>query len=36
MWAFIPNAVLARRSRVEGIKLRPTNSYQISSVKVNG
>jgi peptide/nickel transport system substrate-binding protein len=36
MWAFIPNAVLARRTRVEGIELRPTNSYQISAVKVNG
>ncbi|MEO3932316.1 ABC transporter substrate-binding protein [Micrococcaceae bacterium Sec7.4] len=36
MWAFIPNAVLARRARVEGIKLRPINSYQLSSVKVNG
>jgi ABC-type transport system substrate-binding protein len=36
MWAFIPNAVLARRTRVEGIKLRPINSYQLSSVKVNG
>jgi len=36
MWAFIPNAVLARRNRVEGIKLQPTNSYQLASVKVNG
>ena len=36
MWAFIPNAVLARRARVAGIKLRPINSYQLSSVKVNG
>ncbi|GAA5198090.1 ABC transporter substrate-binding protein [Arthrobacter gyeryongensis] len=36
MWSFIPNAVLARRVRVEGIKLRPTNSYQLSAVKVNG
>ena len=36
MWAFIPNAVLARRERVEGIALRPTNSYQLSTVKVNG
>jgi len=36
MWAFIPNAVLARRTRVEGINLRPTNSYELASVKVNG
>ncbi|WP_285240868.1 ABC transporter substrate-binding protein [Pseudarthrobacter sp. MEB009] len=36
MWAFIPNAVLARRARVEGVKLRPINSYQLSTVKVNG
>jgi ABC-type transport system substrate-binding protein len=34
MWAFIPNAVLARRTRVEGIKLKPINSYQLSTVKV--
>lgn len=36
MWAFIPNAVLARRERVEGIDLRAINSYDLASVKVSG
>jgi len=36
MWAFIPNAVLARRARVDNLQLRPTNSYDLASVKVNG
>lgn len=36
MWAFIPNAVLARRDRVQGIDLRATNSYDLASVKVSG
>lgn len=35
MWTFIPNAVLARRNRVEGVQLRPTNSYELAAVKVN-
>lgn len=36
MWAFIPNAVLARRNRVEGINLRAINSYDLATVKVSG
>lgn len=35
MWAFIPNAVLARRNRVENLELRPTNSYELAAVKVS-
>jgi len=34
MWAFIPNAILARRDRVEGLELRATNSYDLAAVKV--
>jgi ABC-type transport system substrate-binding protein len=36
LWAFIPNAVLARRNHVSGVKLRPINSYDLSSVSLNG
>ncbi|EHI44593.1 extracellular solute-binding protein [Rhodococcus opacus PD630] len=30
LWAFVPKAVLARRSRIDGVALRPTNSYDLS------
>ncbi|MFD0482367.1 ABC transporter substrate-binding protein [Kineococcus sp. GCM10028916] len=34
LWAFVPKALLARRSRVSGIDLKPINSYDITSVKL--
>jgi peptide/nickel transport system substrate-binding protein len=34
LWAFVPDVVLARRERVSGIALQPTNSYDISSVRL--
>ncbi|GAA1385366.1 glutathione ABC transporter substrate-binding protein [Pseudonocardia kongjuensis] len=34
MWAFVPDVVLARRQRVSGVELLPTNSYDISSVRL--
>ncbi|WP_397517473.1 MULTISPECIES: ABC transporter substrate-binding protein [unclassified Rhodococcus (in: high G+C Gram-positive bacteria)] len=30
LWSFVPKAVLARRSRIDGVGLRPTNSYDLS------
>lgn len=36
MWAWTPNNVLAKRTRVSGLKLRATNSYDIGSVAVTG
>ncbi|ALE72751.1 Dipeptide-binding ABC transporter, periplasmic substrate-binding component [Pseudonocardia sp. Ae168_Ps1] len=32
LWAFVPDVVQARRQRVSGIELLPTNSYDLSSV----
>jgi peptide/nickel transport system substrate-binding protein len=34
MWAFVPNAVLARRNRVTGLELQATNSFQLASTKL--
>jgi peptide/nickel transport system substrate-binding protein len=34
MWAFVPNVVLARRTRVQGIQLEPINSYDLDTVRV--
>jgi peptide/nickel transport system substrate-binding protein len=34
LWAFVPDVVLARRERVNGIALQPTNSYDISTVRL--
>ena len=34
MWAFVPNAVLARRNRVAGLELKPTNSFDLASTKL--
>jgi ABC-type transport system substrate-binding protein len=31
LWAFVPNAVLARQSRVRDIELKPTNSFDLST-----
>ena len=36
MWAFVPKAVLGRRTRIDGITLRPTNSYDLSSISLKG
>ncbi|NQX25748.1 ABC transporter substrate-binding protein [Microbacteriaceae bacterium VKM Ac-2854] len=34
LWGFIPNALLARRKTVEGITLKPINSYDLATVKL--
>jgi peptide/nickel transport system substrate-binding protein len=34
MWSFVPKAVLGRRTRIEGISLRPTNSYDLASISL--
>jgi peptide/nickel transport system substrate-binding protein len=34
LWAFVPNVVLARRSRVGGIRLESINSYDLDTVRV--
>jgi peptide/nickel transport system substrate-binding protein len=36
MWSFVPKAVLGRRTRIDGINLRPTNSYDLAAVALNG
>jgi ABC-type transport system substrate-binding protein len=36
LWSFVPKAVLARRTRIDGIDLRPTNSYDLAAVSLNG
>jgi ABC-type transport system substrate-binding protein len=36
MWSFVPKAVLGRRTRIDGIALRPTNSYDLSAVSLKG
>jgi peptide/nickel transport system substrate-binding protein len=35
MWAWTPNNVLAKRKRVQGLKLRAINSYDLGSVTVS-
>lgn len=34
MWAFVPNAVLARRDRVGDLELKPSNSFELASTKL--
>lgn len=34
LWAFVPKVVLARRTRVRGIRLQPINSYDLDTVRV--
>ena len=34
LWAFVPNVVLARRTRVRGVRLQPINSYDLDTVRV--
>lgn len=36
MWSFVPKAVLGRRTRIEGMSLRPTNSYDLSAISLKG
>ncbi|MFD5829129.1 ABC transporter substrate-binding protein [Lentzea sp. NPDC060358] len=36
LWAFVPKVLLARRTRVQGVRLQPINSYDISAVRVEG
>lgn len=36
MWSFVPKAVLGRRTRIEGMALRPTNSYDLSAISLKG
>ncbi|MBZ3905966.1 ABC transporter substrate-binding protein [Streptomyces griseiscabiei] len=36
LWAFVPKTVLARRTRVDGIGLLPVNSYDLSTVRLEG
>lgn len=36
MWAFVPKTVLARRARVDGIRLLPINSYDLTAVRLEG
>jgi ABC-type transport system substrate-binding protein len=35
LWSFVPKAVLARRNRIDGIALRPTNSYDLTAVSLH-
>jgi peptide/nickel transport system substrate-binding protein len=35
LWSFVPKAVLARRDRIDGIALRPTNSYDLTAVSLH-
>jgi ABC-type transport system substrate-binding protein len=35
MWSFVPKAVLARRNRIDGVALRPTNSYDLTAVSLH-
>jgi ABC-type transport system substrate-binding protein len=35
LWSFVPKAVLARRTRIDGVALRPTNSYDITAVSLH-
>lgn len=32
LWGFVPKVVLARRTRLQGMDLRPTNSYDLAAV----
>jgi peptide/nickel transport system substrate-binding protein len=34
LWSFVPKAVLGRRSRIDGMSLRPTNSYDLAAVSL--
>lgn len=36
LWSFVPKVVLGRRTRIDGIDLRPTNSYDLAAVTLNG
>ncbi|MDZ7910495.1 MAG: ABC transporter substrate-binding protein [Rhodococcus sp. (in: high G+C Gram-positive bacteria)] len=36
LWSFVPNSVLARRDRIQGVTLRPTNSYNLSAATLVG
>jgi len=36
MWSFVPKAVLGRRTRIDGMALRPTNSYDLSAISLKG
>ena len=34
LWSFVPNALLAKRTRVENVTLTPINSYDLGSVRL--
>jgi len=36
MWSFVPKAVLGRRTRIDGMTLRPTNSYDLAAISLKG
>jgi peptide/nickel transport system substrate-binding protein len=36
MWAFVPKAVLARRTRVQNLALKSTNSFELSTTTLAG
>ncbi|MEU0497579.1 ABC transporter substrate-binding protein [Mycobacterium sp. NPDC006124] len=36
MWSFVPKAVLGRRTRIDGLTLRPTNSYDLAAISLKG
>ncbi|MDW6057795.1 hypothetical protein SAZ11_06710 [Streptomyces sp. FXJ1.4098] len=36
LWAFIPNVVLARRTRVHDVRLLQVNSYDLAAVRLEG
>ncbi|GAA2339673.1 ABC transporter substrate-binding protein [Streptomyces cuspidosporus] len=36
LWAFIPNVVLARRTRVKDVRLLQVNSYDLAAVRLEG
>ena len=36
MWAFAPNAVTARRGRVQGMALGSNNSYNLADIRLEG
>ena len=36
MWAFVPKAVLARRTRVQDLELKSTNSFELSTTTLAG
>lgn len=36
LWAFVPDVVLARRARVQNLRLQPNNSFDLSTTRLEG